>query len=241
MESLQEKRILVIDDEPDLLSLVSLLLHREGAQVFTAMDGNEGLQQLHETHPDLVLLDIMMPGLTGLETCTRITETTQTPVIFLSVLSNANDIVNGLNRGALDYVTKPFIPKVLVARINAALRFIDQMHSETTKTDYSDGYLNIDLGQRRVTVKGVAVQLTITEFNLLSYLFMHADRVLPFADILENIWGTEFLSNVNYVHIYVWRLRQKIEKNPRQPEYLLREQGIGYRFEKHPEKREDLN
>lgn len=129
MEILQDKRILVIDDEPDLLSLVSLMLNREGAEVITAQDGNEGLMQLDKEQPDLVLLDILMPGITGYETCSRITETSKTPVIFLSALTETNDIVTGLNQGALDYVTKPFTPQVLIARINAVLRFVDQFHS----------------------------------------------------------------------------------------------------------------
>lgn len=234
MESLQDKRILVIDDEPDLLSLVSLLLNQEGAQVFTALDGNEGLKQVDKEHPDLVLLDILMPGLTGFETCSRITESSMIPVIFLSVLSSVNDIVNGLNRGAVDYVTKPFIPKVLVARINAALRFIDQNRSENPTAIYEDSYLTINLDQQRVIVGGAPVQLTATEYQLLSYLFMHANQVLTFADILENVWGSEYESKTNYVHVYVWRLRQKIEKDPKNPQYLLSEPGTGYRFEKLP-------
>jgi len=232
MEILQDKRILVIDDEPDLLSLVSLLLNREGAQVLTAQDGSEGLMQLDKEHPDLVLLDILMPGITGYETCSRITETSKIPVIFLSVLSGTNDIVNGLNRGAVDYVTKPFIPKVLVARINAALQFIDHKPPENRTTVYDDGYLSINLDQRRVSVEDVAVQLTATEFQLLSFLFIHANQVVTFADILDNVWGSEYKSHANYVHVDVWRLQQKIEKDPKNPQYLLSEPGTGYRFEK---------
>ena len=125
MESLQDKRILVIDDEPDLVDLVSLILNREGAQVYSAPDGNAGLSQLDKQQPDLVLLDILMPGLSGYETCSRITQSSKIPVIFLSALTKDEDILKGLNRGAVDYVTKPFDSKVLIARINASLRFID--------------------------------------------------------------------------------------------------------------------
>ena len=232
MESLQDKRILVIDDEPDLVDLVSLILNREGAQVYSAPDGNAGLSQLDKQHPDLVLLDILMPGLSGYETCSRITESSKIPVIFLSALAKDEDILKGLNRGAVDYVTKPFDSKVLIARINAALRFIDQIRMEKQTTGYEDGYLSINLDQQRVTVEGVAVQLTTTEYKLLSYFYMHANQVLTFADVLANVWGSEYRSNTNYVHIYVWRLRQKIERDPKNPEYLLSESGVGYRFEK---------
>ena len=232
MENLQDKRILIIDDEPDLIDLVSLLLHREGAQVCTAQDGNEGLSQLDKEHPDLVLLDILMPGLSGYETCSRITESAKIPVIFLSALAKDEDILKGLNRGAVDYVTKPFDSKVLIARINAALRFIDQLRMEKQTAVYDDGYLSINLDQHRVTVEGVAAQLTTTEYKLLSYFFMHANQVLTFAEILEHVWGSEYRSNTNYAHIYVWRLRQKIERDPKNPQYLLSESGIGYRFEK---------
>jgi DNA-binding response OmpR family regulator len=232
MEMLQDKRILVIDDEPDMLFLVSTLLNREGAEVITANDGKDGLQRLHKTHPDLVLLDILMPGITGFETCARITETSNTPVIFLSVLSDVDDIVNGFQLGAIDYVTKPFSPKVLIARISATLRFIDQFREGSRTFVYDDGYLTIHLEQRSVSIQGRTVQLTDTEFQLLSYFVKHANQLLSFEDILVNVWGSEYKTNVNYVHVYIWRLRQKIEMNPSEPQYLLSESGIGYRFEK---------
>ena len=173
-----------------------------------------------------------MPGLSGYETCSRITESAKIPVIFLSALAKDEDILKGLNRGAVDYVTKPFDSKVLIARINAALRFIDQLRMEKQTAVYDDGYLSINLDQHRVTVEGVAAQLTTTEYKLLSYFFMHANQVLTFAEILEHVWGSEYRSNTNYAHIYVWRLRQKIERDPKNPQYLLSESGIGYRFEK---------
>jgi len=234
MDSLQGKRILVIDDEPELLDLVSTVLRREGAQAFTAVNGDEGLLQLHKEHPDLVLLDIMMPGLPGFETCSRIIESSKTPVIFLTALVSVNDIVKCLNLGAVDYVTKPFTPKVLVARIRAALRLVDQITTENPPDVYEDDYLTINLDQRRISVEGVPVQLTATEYKLLSFLFSNANQVLTSADILDNVWGAEYRNSTNYVHIYIWRLRQKIEQDPKNPQYLLSEPGTGYRFETSP-------
>lgn len=229
MDSLQGKCILVIDDEPDLLQFVSIILTREGAHVVTAKDGNQGLDLLHKHHPDLVLLDIMMPGLPGFETCSRITDTYKTPVIFLTALAAEDDIVNGLNLGAVDYITKPFTPKVLIARIQAALRFLDQTKS-LANTRYDDGYLGINLADRHITVNGDPVRLTLTEYKLLVYLYSNANRVTTFADILANVWGPEYESSSNYVHIYTWRLRQKIEKDPANPQYVRSEPGSGYRF-----------
>ncbi|MDF1515857.1 MAG: response regulator transcription factor [Anaerolineae bacterium] len=230
MESLRDKRILVIDDEPDLLSLVGLLLNREGARVTTALDGTQGLAKMHQEHPDLVLLDILMPGLTGYETCARINETSKTPVIFLSALANTGDIVNGLNQGAVDYVTKPFAPSVLVARIHATLRFIEHLREDNQACTYDDDYLTINVEQRSVHVAGVPVQLTATEFQVMSYFCRHTDELLEYTDIITNVWGDEYKSNTNYVHVYVWRLRQKIEKDPKNPQYFISEPGTGYRF-----------
>lgn len=231
MESLEGKRILVIDDEPDLVNLVKAVLKREGAQVFTAANGRDGLDQLHNHQPDLVLLDIMMPGLPGFDTCSRIIESSKTPVIFLTARTGDTDIVNGLNLGAVDYVTKPFTPKVLIARIHAVLRFLEQVNAGSPAVIYEDDYLKIDLDTRQVSVKGEPVRLTATEYSLLSYLFQHADQVSTFADILEHVWGPAYRSSTNYVHVYVSRLRKKIEQNPRQPRYLLSDAGVGYRFE----------
>jgi two-component system KDP operon response regulator KdpE len=163
--------------------------------------------------------------------CSRITASSRIPVIFLSALAKDDDIVKGLNRGAVDYVTKPFTPKVLIARINAALRFIDQIRTGSKRSVYDDGYLSINLDQRRVSVDGEGVQLTAIEYKLLTYFCRNANRLLVFTDILENVWGSDYRSNTNYVHIYIWRLRQKIEKDPSQPQYLKSVSGIGYRFE----------
>ena len=232
MDNLQGKRILVIDDDLEFLDFVSLVLTRDGAQVSTATNGNEGLRQLKIEHPALVLLGIMMPGLPGFETCSRIIELSQTPVIFLTALARVNDIVNGLNLGAVDYVTKPFNPSELVARIRTALRQVNQMSIENPPTSYEDDYLSIDLDQRSILVARKPVHLTSTEYRLLTHLLTNANQVLTYADILGNVWGPEYRNSNNYVYIYVWRLRQKIERDPRKPRYLLSEPGIGYRFEK---------
>jgi two-component system KDP operon response regulator KdpE len=196
-----------------------------------ATDGQEGLGQFGACRPDLVLLDIMMPMLDGWRTCAELVRLSDVPIIFMTVLGREDDIVRGLDCGAVDYVTKPFSPKVLLARSRAALRQAGVSSRNGVTAIYDDGHLNVDLENRRVRVAGEPVQLTATEFRLLSYLVENPRRLLTYRQILEHVWGWDCQGSTEYVHVYIWHLRQKLEQDPRHPSYLLTERGVGYRFE----------
>jgi two-component system KDP operon response regulator KdpE len=197
-----------------------------------AADGQEGVKDVIAQRPDLVILDIMMPGQDGWETCRQIRVVSDVPVIMLTSLRGDEEIVRGLSCGADDFVSKPFKSEVLLARARAVLRRV----RSTAETDwivvYRDDHLFIDLEAHQAQAGGKPVNLTPTEFRLLVYMFKNAGRLLSFEDILENVWGPEYLDSPNYVHVYVAHLRQKLEKNPKNPQYFLSEHGGGYRFVK---------
>lgn len=228
------KKILVIDDDVFVREIVSETMHQEGAQVFTAENGPEGLRQFYATQPDLVLLDVMMPHMTGWEIGRQIRQLSSVPIIMLTSLSKDEDIVRGLDYGAVDYITKPFSPKVLAARIRAALRQSETEPALKTEkaVTFQDGYLAVDLNGRLVTLNNEPLKLTKTEYRVLAYLVQNAGLVLTFEQILENVWGWDYQDSIQYVHVYVSRLRQKIEPDPQNPQYLLTEYGTGYRFKK---------
>lgn len=230
-DSLHNRKILVIDDDLDLLELMDLLLSRAGAHVFTARDARQGLRQFYDHRPDLVILDVLMPGMDGWEACERFRELSDVPILMLTALDQDGDLVRGLECGADDYVTKPFVSKVLLARAGALLRRTQPSAPGEKPLVYDDGYLAIDLGRRQVRVRQQPAKLTPTEYSLLVYLLKHANRVLTHEQILEQIWGDECLDSTHYVHVYAHRLRQKLEQDPQEPRYLLTEPGIGYRFE----------
>jgi DNA-binding response OmpR family regulator len=230
MDIIQGKEILIVDDDPDLLKLMEYVLSQVGAHVSSASDGEEALHQIRAHPPDLVILDIMMPGLSGLDVCSLILEQMDVPIIFLTALGKESDIVAGLEKGAVDYVTKPFSNTVLIARIRAALRQAALGAAAVAPAAYGNGHLTIDPESHEVFAGGERVVLTITEYRLLAYLFQHAGQALTFGQILENVWGSAYQDSANYVHVYVHRLRKKLERDPTQPEYLLSEHGVGYRF-----------
>lgn len=232
VSDIQGKKILIIDDDPSLLRLVEQTLSLAGGRVYTATNGLEGLNQFYVHQPDLVILDIMMPDVDGFEICRLIRQSSNVPIIMLTALGQEKDIVRGFECGADDYVTKPFSSDVLVARVQATLHRAALPAVVEEPVIYDDGYLTIDIEQRRVFVCGEPVKLSVKEYQLLVYLFRHAGRVLTICQILENVWGWEYRDNVDYVHVYVHHLRQKLEENPKRPKYLLTEHGIGYRFEK---------
>ena len=229
------KKVLIVDDDSEMLALCRRLFAGAGAEVHVATDGREALGQFAACRPDLVLLDVMMPALDGWEACRLLRRMSDVPIIFLTVLSHEDDIVRGLECGATDYVTKPFSPKVLLARACAALRAADADSGKRRVARYDDGYLSVDLEARRVSVEGKPVQLTATEYELLAHLLENAGRVLTHEQILERVWGWECQGSPDYVHVYICHLRQKLEQDPRRPSYLLTEHGVGYRFEKREE------
>ena len=230
MGAMQGKRILVVDDDPELLALIAQFFSRMQARVHIAAGGEEGLRQFETHAPDLVLLDLMMPDLDGWQVCQQIRQVSDVPIIVLTALSQEEHIVRGLECGADDYVTKPFSVKILLARSQAVLRRRGGTSTGSRAAAYSDGYLTIDLERRRVLVDGERVRLSPTEYGLLAHLFQHAGRSLPLRRILEAVWGPAYGDCLEHVYVYMSRLRQKLERDPKQPQYLLTERGVGYRF-----------
>jgi DNA-binding response OmpR family regulator len=230
---MSDAKILVVDDDPTLSELICYSLETEGYRVIVAGDGQEGVRKFYESRPDLVILDVSMPKLDGFEVMRRVREMSDTPVIMLTAQGQENDVVRGLDLGADDYMTKPFRLGELLARIRSNLRRA-QMPAATIAAQpavYNDGYLAVDLETRRITVDGKPVKLTPTEYRLLSYLVQNKGRVLEFQQILENVWGFEYIDDIDYLRVYIWHLRRKIEPNPKKPVYLLNELSVGYRFE----------
>jgi two-component system KDP operon response regulator KdpE len=229
------KKILVVDDEPTQLRLVEQVLTAKGYHVLKAGSGQEALRTIFEQKPDLVLLDVVMPGVDGWQTCSRIREVTDMPIIMLTGKRNTEeDIVRGLDAGADEYLTKSLGNRELVARVRAALRRAERPSYPDTKKKarFSNNYLTVDVAERKVIVNGEKLKLTPREFRLLALLVENADRVLSHQQVLENVWGWEYIDDVDYVRIYISHLRQKIEPDPSQPKYILTEPGVGYYFQK---------
>jgi two-component system KDP operon response regulator KdpE len=223
-------KILVVDDEPRMVQMIAMNLKLEGYEVISAPDGYQALEKVTKEMPDLILLDIMMPDMDGFETLKRVREISSVPVIFLSVKAEEPDRVHGLDLGADDYITKPFSPRELVSRIKAVLR---RMGSENTvkKTEIKvDAELTIDFDQRRVIVRGKEVRLRATEYRLLYQLVTNAGKLMSHETLLSRVWGPEYQDEDQYVRLYITYLRQKIEKDPKNPHYILSERGLGYRF-----------
>lgn len=225
----QQPHVLVIDDEPQILRAVKTILTAKQFRVTTASRGEEGLTLAAAESPDVIILDLSLPDLDGIEVCRRLREWTQVPIIVLSVRDTERDKVAALDRGADDYLTKPFGIDELLARIRVALR-----HSAQSKASgqpiVRSGPLEIDLAEFRVTRNGVEVRLTATEFKLLAHLAANAGRVLTHHAILTAVWGPEYAEHVEYLRVYMRQLRKKLEADPDHPEILTTEPGIGYRF-----------
>jgi len=227
------QKILVIDDDEDLAQLLKAQLERMSYQVVTASNGRDGLKKSYQVRPDLVILDIMMPDMDGWATCSRLRELSNVPIIMLTARNMKGDVVKGLEVGADDYLTKPFSSSELSARIQAVLRRSNTSNNGSNHSRpsfYSNGYLSIDSARRIVTVRGKRIDLTPTEFKLLSCMVRNEGRVLPHRYLLTEVWGPEYADEVDYVKLYVRYLRLKLEENPSDPAYILTEWGVGYRF-----------
>mgnify|MGYP005841129195 CR=1 FL=1 len=221
-------KVLVIDDDWELQKLLQLCLERAGYEVITAADGREGLWQLYNDRPSLVLLDILMAEMDGWETCRRIRQLSDVPIIIITAL--ANEKTKGFQMGADDYITKPFSMVELVTRIETRLRRYKRFRGYKSPTVYSDGDLTIDFDHRQVTVRGKPITLTPIEFSVLACLVQKAGQVVPHKTILLQVWGAEYINDVHYLRLYIQNLRRKIEENPENPKRLVTEWGIGYRF-----------
>lgn len=226
----KDRTVLVVDDEPRMVRFISMNLEMEGFRVVSAADGLEAVRVLVKEMPDLVLLDIMMPGIDGFETLRRIREVSQVPVIFLSVKGEEGDRVRGLDLGADDYITKPFSPRELVSRIRAVLRRTEGRPDSGRNEVVVDEDLRIDFDQRKVVVRGNEVRLRPTEYRLLHQFVSNPGKLLTYDTLLSRVWGPEYRDEDHYVRLYVTYLRQKIEKDPKNPRYILSERGLGYRF-----------
>lgn len=226
---LKDKLILVVDDEPRIVRLVRMNLEAEGARVIEAANGLEALKQVREALPNAVILDVMMPELDGWEILKMLREVSEVPVIMLTVCAEEDDRVRGLELGADDYLGKPFSPRELVSRLKAVLRRTarESLHEEILKIDET---LSIDFRNFQVIVQGKPVRLRPTEWRLLYHLVRHAGWVLTHDDILAKVWGPEYKGADEYVRLYITYLRQKIEPDPANPQYILTERGIGYKF-----------
>lgn len=224
------RRILVVDDEERMVRLIRLNLERDGFEVVEALNGREALEKLRDTTPDLVLLDVMMPDLDGFEVLQMIREISNVPVIMLTAKGEENDRVRGLELGADDYVVKPFSSRELVSRVRAVLRRTEAASGTMHGIIEVDERLKIDFDRREVWVEGKLVKLRPTEYRLLYHLVQNAGWVLTYDQILTRVWGYEYRDESHYVRLYINYLRQKLEKDPSNPKYILTERGVGYRF-----------
>jgi two-component system KDP operon response regulator KdpE len=223
------EKILVIDDEEATVQLINLLLERRGYEVIKAYRAEDGLRKAYKTHPDLVLLDVMMPDMDGWEVCRRMRELSDVPIIFLSGKSEIRDVVKGLELGADDYIVKPFDNEELVARIRAHLRRAPTP-SVSEELVFDSGNFSINFLNREVRVKNRPVHLTPKEFNLLGVLVRNAGRVITRTDLVREAWGPEYGDAIDSLKLYIHYLRQKVEDDPQNPIYILTSRGVGYRF-----------
>jgi two-component system KDP operon response regulator KdpE len=224
--------ILVVDDEPQIRRVMRTTLSSQGYAITDARNGDEALNKLREEHVDLVLLDINMPGLSGLETCREVRRTSDVPIIMLTVRGSERDKVSALDAGADDYVVKPFGMEELLARIRASLRRSSPLE---TALSFASKDLTVDFERRAVTVRGKAVRLTPKEFDLLRHLVTHAGKPLTHRRLLQAVWGPDYGEEIEYLRVFINQLRKKIEVNPAEPRYILTEPWVGYRFEPPPD------
>ncbi|MDX9849110.1 MAG: response regulator transcription factor [Anaerolineaceae bacterium] len=229
-DSLKNKTILVVDDEERMARFIRLNLEHDGFQVVEAYRGMQALQQYRDALPDLVLLDVMMPDIDGFEVLSMLREISNVPVIMLTAKGEEDDRVRGLELGADDYVTKPFSPRELVSRVRAVLRRTESNSTDSGDVIEVDEHLKIDFSRREIWLDGELVKLRPTEYRLLYHLVKNAGWVLTYDQILSRVWGYEYRDEPHYVRLYINYLRQKIEKDPSNPIYILTERGVGYRF-----------
>ena len=224
-------KILVVDDEPSIVNLITAYLKPEGYEVHTAMDGPSGLKAARAFKPDLIILDIMLPGMDGIELLTRLRRESEAYVILLTAKTEETDKVIGLSVGADDYVTKPFSPRELTARVKAALRRLQTGTGTRSETSvYSFRHLRMDAGARMVHVDEGPIELTAIEFDLLKALVENRGRVLSREQLLENVWGGEYFGEQRVVDVHLGHVRQKLGRD----DLIITVRGVGYRFEDEP-------
>jgi len=221
-------RILIVDDDPAIRKFIRANLTARGYEVFLALDGEDGLRVIETEMPDLVLLDIMMPKIDGLEVCRRVREWSKIPIIMLSARAGEMDKVKCLDCGADDYLTKPFSLRELLSRIKAVLRRVGDGSEKSTVFRYQIGDLIIDLNQNRVSLNEKDINLTATEFKIISYLAVNAGRMLTYNQILTKVWGEEYAGDNHLLQVSIARIRKKLNDNGKKSQYFENRIGIGY-------------
>lgn len=224
---MEQRTILVVDDDNGLRELIRINLEHEGYGVIQAANGVQCLNSVRELRPDMVILDVMMPEMDGLEACVKVREFSQVPILMLTAKVQSEDVITGLDRGADDYLLKPFNMDELSARIRALLRRVPPAYRPLSA---GDGQIQIDQQKREVRVRDEVVDLTPTEYHLLLILAEHAGKVVEHETLLRAVWGQEYTKDNDYLKVYIWHLRRKIEVDPRNPKLLLTEWGVGYRL-----------
>lgn len=222
-------RILVVDDEVEILRALQRSLSAHGFEVLAVGNGEDALEEIIHYRPDLMLLDLGLPGMSGLEVCRRVREQSNLPIIVLSVKDTEHDKVLALDLGADDYVSKPFGMNEVLARVRVALRHSAQVQTGTEPI-FTAGPLSVDFAQRIVQVNGKEVKLTPTEYDLLKALIKNSGKIMTRQMLLSQVWGTGYGAEAHYLHVYIGQLRRKIEPDPAHPRFILTISGVGYRF-----------
>jgi two-component system, OmpR family, response regulator RegX3 len=223
-------RVLVVEDEDSFSEAIAFMLRKEGFEVAIATDGNAALVEFHQNGADIVLLDLMLPGLSGTEVCREIRKTSKVPVIMVTAKDSEIDKVVGLELGADDYVTKPFSSRELIARIKAVLRRTSEA-AEDSSDVIELGRIRIDVERHSVSVAGEVIKLPLKEFDLLLMLMRNAGRVLTRGQLIDRIWGSDYVGDTKTLDVHVKRLRAKLEPDPANPVNILTVRGLGYKFE----------
>ena len=226
------QKIVVVEDEKTISDIIKYNLEKEGYEVYVAYDGEEGLEVINKVNPDLIMLDIMMPKLDGLEVCKVVRQTKNTPIIMLTARADEIDKVLGLELGADDYITKPFGMRELIARVKANLRRVvtQQAIVDTSSNILKEENLVMDLSKYEVSKSGKIIELTIREFELLKFLWMEKGKVFARETLLEKVWGYEYFGDVRTVDVTIRRLREKIEDDASKASFVLTKRGVGYYF-----------
>ena len=228
------QKILVVEDEPDIRKLVQYNLTQERFSVLEAEDGEQALKLLQHERPNLVILDLMLPGLSGMELCKLLkqrNDTAKLPILMLTAKAGEADRIVGLEMGADDYLAKPFSPREMIARVRAILRRSEAKPATEAVPAYENGSLKIDFSTYEVFVRGKPVKLTLKEFELLRFLVQNPNRVLNRDQLLDRVWGGETFVTPRTVDVHIRRLRKAVEKDDRKPEWILTVRGVGYKFD----------
>ena len=224
-------KVLVFANNSGYGDSISQLFLERGAAVYKATDGQSGLKMFFFHRPDIIIMDIVIPQINGLSVCSLIRMMSDVPIIYINSKQEDAQHVQSIDCGAVDSIDKPFNPSTLLERTRMALdRALQVKLGEFKTAVYNDGYLHIDMEARLVTIDGNAIHLTKTEYRLLTYLYKNADKLLTYRQIMDNVWGSHKERHVSSIHVYISRLRQKLEKDANSPQYLLLEYGMGYRF-----------